>query len=344
MQNAGKKLAAFFLASLALVGPVAADNVADFYRGKIVTVYIGYGPGGGYDTYARLIAKHMPRHILGNPAMVPSNMPGASSMRLANHLAKVAPRDGTAFGAVNSALMFDPLFAGEKSAAQFKGPDLSALGNVVSSAGVLISWHTSGVKTIDDLRAKGLTIASTSRSGDTYLLPLAIKNVLGLEKLRMVIGYPGTREAAMALEQGEVQGRVWDMEGLKTSRPDWLENRQVNIIAQLAPAPMPEVPAGVPLVKDFVSNEEDKKVLDVIFLSTILARPYLLPPGVPDDRKAALRAAFMATMKDTGFVDDAAKMRLSIDAMSGEAMQRVIEEAYALPQATVLKVRKTLED
>lgn len=341
-----RKLTFVLFAALGLVGSIGAkaDSVADFYRGKTVTVYIGYGPGGGYDTYARLIAKHMPKHLPGNPSMVPSNMPGASSMRLGNHLARVAPRDGTAFGAVNSALMFDPLFAGAKSAAQFKGPDLVALGNIVSSAAVLVAWHTSGVKTMEDVRTKGLTIASTSRSGDTYLLPLSMKNVLGLDKLKMVIGYPGTREAAMALEQGEVQGRVWDMEGLKTSRPDWIEKNQINIVAQLAPSPMPEVPSGVPLVKDFVANEEDKKVLDVIFLSTILARPYLAPPGIPQDRVKALRDAFMATMKDPDFMAECGKMRLSIDAMSGEDMQRVIEQAYALPEATIQKVRKTLED
>src|SRR5215510_610573 len=226
--------------------PAAAQSVADFYRGKTITCYIGYGVGGGYDLFARTISGHMARHIPGNPTILPVNMPGASSMVLGNHLAKRAPRDGTAFGAVNSALVFDALFAGAESKAQFQGPELTMIGNAVSSAAVLVAWHTSGVKTIDDVRQKGLIIGATSRTGDTYLLPLSVKNILGLDKLKIITGYPGTREAAIALERGEVTGRVWDMEGIKAGRPQWLRDGSINIVAQLAPKAMPEVPTGVP--------------------------------------------------------------------------------------------------
>jgi tripartite-type tricarboxylate transporter receptor subunit TctC len=253
--------------------PLRAETVAEFYHGKTITCYIGYGVGGGYDLFARTISRYLPRHLPGNPSIVPVNMPGASSMILANHLAKRAPRDGTAFGAVNSALVFDSLFAGAESKAQFSGPDLTMIGNAVSSASVLVTWHTSGIKTIADLREKPLIVGATSRSGDTYLLPLAVKNVLGLDKLKIITGYPGTREAALALEQGEITGRVWDMEGIKAARPHWLKDGSINIVAQLAPRKMPEVPAGVPLVKDHAANDDDKKVLDVIFMSTVLARP-----------------------------------------------------------------------
>jgi tripartite-type tricarboxylate transporter receptor subunit TctC len=335
---------AFTLALAATAAPACADPVEDFYRGRTITAYIGYGVGGGYDLYARTIAKYMVRHIPGNPRIIPSNMPGASSMTLGNHLAKVAPRDGTVFGSVNSALMFDQLFAGSASKAQFAGPDMTMIGNVVSSASVLISWSAHGVKTIDDIRQKGLTIAATSRTGDTYLLPLAVKNVLGLDKLKMIIGYPGTREAALALEQGEVQGRVWDMEGIKAARPDWLRNGTITIIAQLAPQKMPEVPAAVPLVKEYITNDDDKKVLDVIFLSTILARPYVAPPGLPPERAKALRAAFSATMADKEFLAEMEKFQMTVDPTSGDDMQRIIEDAYALPPAVVAKVRKALED
>src|SRR3954454_7548414 len=142
--------------------PAAAQSVADFYRGKTITCFIGYGVGGGYDLFARTISRHMPRHIPGNPTILPVNMPGASSMVLGNHLAKRAPQDGTAFGAVNSALLFDPLFTGAETKAQFKGPEMVPIGNAVSSAGVLVAWHTSGVKTIDDLRTKPLIIGAPS--------------------------------------------------------------------------------------------------------------------------------------------------------------------------------------
>jgi len=207
-----------------------------------------------------------------------------------------------------------------------------------------VAWHTSGVRTIDDLRQKQLIIGATSRSGDTYLLPLAVKNVLGLDNLKIITGYPGTREAAIALERGEITGRVWDMEGIKAGRPQWLKDGSLNILAQLAPRKMPEVPVEVPLVKDYVANDDDKKVLDVIFTSTILARPYIAPPNVPADRVKALREAFMATMKDPEFLAETGKLQLTIDPTSGEEMEKIVRDAYALPEAVVQKVRKALAD
>src|SRR5262249_34275622 len=188
------RLASFMLSllvaclSVTLPGrTAAAQSVADFYRGKTITCFIGYGVGGGYDLFARTISRHMSRHIPGNPAINPVNMPGASSLVLGNHLAKRAPRDGTAIGAADSPLLFN-------------APEMTMLGNPVSSAAVLIPWHTPGIKTIDDLRRKPLVIGAPSRTGDTYLLPLSIKNILGLDNLKIITGYPGTREIAIALE------------------------------------------------------------------------------------------------------------------------------------------------
>jgi tripartite-type tricarboxylate transporter receptor subunit TctC len=325
-------------------GPLAADPVADFYRGKTITCFIGYGVGGGYDLFARTISRHMGKHIPGNPSIVPSNMPGASSMVLGNHLARRAPRDGTAFGAVNSALLFESLFSGAASKAQFAGPDLTMIGNAVTSAGVLIAWHTTGIKTLNDLRDKPLIIGAPSRTGDTYLLPLSIKNVLGLDKLRIVTGYPGTREIALAIERGELTGRVWDMEGIKAARPQWLTDHSINILAQLAPKKMPEVPAEVPLVKEFVNDAGDRAALDVIFTSTILARPYIAPPGIPPERVKALRQAFMDTMRDPDFMSDLNKLQLNFDPTPGEEMEQIVRDAYALPEDIILKVRKALAD
>jgi tripartite-type tricarboxylate transporter receptor subunit TctC len=321
----------------------SADSVADFYRGKTVTTYIGYEAGGAYDLYARAISRHISKHIPGNPNVMPVNKPGASSMILANFLAKVAPRDGTAIGAVNSALIFDPLFQGPDSKAQFDGPDMTMIGNATSSAAVLVAWKTSGVTKFEDLKQKELLIGATSRTGDTYLLPLAIKKVLGLN-LKIITGYPGTREAALALERGEISGRVWDMEGIKGARGQWLTDGSITLLAQLAPQRMPEVPANVPLVKDFVTNEDDRRVLDVIFLSTTLARPYIAPPGIPADRIQALREAFMATMKDPAFLADIRQIQLTVAPTSGEDMEKAVREAYALPESVIRKVRQTLAD
>jgi tripartite-type tricarboxylate transporter receptor subunit TctC len=322
----------------------AQDGVAAFYSGRTVTCYVGYGVGGAYDLYARTISRYLSRHIPGAPRVVVENMPGASSMVLANFLAKRAPRDGTAIGAVNSALIFDPLFSGPASKAQFEGPDMTMIGNAVSAAAVLISWKNSGVKSFDDLKRQKLVIGAVSRTGDTYVLPLAIKRLLDLKNLEIVTGYPGSREVLIALEQGEITGRVWDIEGIRAIRPQWLKDGSINLLAQLAAARMPEVPADVPLVKDFVSSADDRKALDVIFMSTLLARPFIAPPGIPAAQAGALREAFMAVMKDRDFQAEAAAAQIEVAPLAGADMERDVRAAYALPDAIIAKVRKVLAD
>ena len=343
MSSQAKRALAVSWLALAAIAPAQADTVADFYRGKTITVYIGYEAGGGYDLYARTIARHLGKHVPGNPRTLAQNMPGASSMVLGNYLAKIAPRDGTAIGAINSALLFDPIFNAETKA-QFKGTEMTALGNVVSSASVLLVWKSTGVTSLADLKTKEIIIGATSRSGDTYTLPLALKKVLGLTAMKIIPGYAGTREVALALEKGEVTGRVWDLEGIRAARPQWLTDGSITLVAQLAPEKSPDVPANVPLVKDFVTSVEDNQMLDTIFISTTLARPYIAPPGLPAERTAALRSAFMATMADTEFRADMEKLSMSVGPISGEAMEKIVADAYALPPAMVEKVRALLKD
>ncbi len=339
------RLLSFLCFAIAMIANAFGDDdVARFYRGRTVTCYVGYGVGGAYDLYARQISRFLSRHIPGEPKVIVENMPGASSMVLANYLAKRAPRDGTAIGAVNSALIFDPLFSGDASKAQFEGPDMTMIGNAVSAAAVLIAWKTSGVERFDDLKRRKLVIGAVSRTGDTYVLPLAMKRLLDLGNLEIVTGYPGSREVLIALEQGEVTGRVWDMEGISAIRPQWLKDGSINLIVQLAAGKMPEVPASVPLLKDFVASADDRKVLDVIFMTTLLARPYIAPPRVPAERVGALRDAFMAVMKDRDFLAEAAAAQIQVTPLSGADMEREVRAAYALPDAIIAKVRKVLAD
>ena len=332
------------LIALLFAAPAWADPIEDFYRGKTITLFIGYDVGGGYDLYGREVAKYFGRHLQGNPAVIPLNKPGASTMVLGNYLARQAPRDGTAFGIVNSALILDPLFAGPASKAEFKGPDMTMIGNAVSAAAILLATRQSGVRSFEELASKPLVIGAMSRSGDTYVLPWAVKKVLGLDKFRIITGYPGTREVAIAMEQGEVMGRVWDMEGMKAARPQWLQDGSVTILAQLAPRKAREVPPEVPLVKDRIASEDDKRVLDVIFTSTILARPFIAPPAIPPDRVRALRAAFLATLADPDFVAEMRRAQIGIDPISGAEMQRLVADAYALPPELIRRVREALAD
>jgi tripartite-type tricarboxylate transporter receptor subunit TctC len=335
-------LAAFVAVLIATPFAAAQDN--DFYRSKTVTFYVGYEVGGAYDLYARTIGRYLGRHIPGNPTIVMSNMPGASTMVLGNYLAKLAPRDGTAFGAVNAALIFDPLFAGSASKAQFSGPDMTMLGNAVSAAAVLFAWKTTGIESFADLKSKDLLIGAMTKTGDTYVLPAALKKILGLDHLRIVTGYPGTREAVLALERGEIMGRVWDMDGIRSTRPQWLTDGSIHLLAQLAPRKSPEVPASVPLAREFIDNEADRKALDVISMTTLMARPYLAPPGLPPDRVAILRKAFMDTFADQDFLADMRRAQANVLPMSGEEMQRAVQEAYGLPEASIRRIRDILAD
>ncbi len=331
--------------ALASVGVAFADDAPDFYRGKQVTVYLGYEAGGAYDLYGRVIAKHLGKHIPGAPGVLAVNMPGASSMTLGNYLARLAPRDGTAFGIVNSALLFDPLFAGAASKAQFKGPDLTAVGNALTAPAVLFSSKSTGVKTLDDIRGKGLMIGAMTKTGDTYVLPSALKKLLDLDKLKIVTGYAGTREVVLALERGEVFGRVWDMEGIRATRPQWLEkDGDINIVVAFAPKRTDDIPAGVPLARDFVSDPGDRAALDAISLTTLIARPFIAPPGLPPERTAILRKAFRETMEDPDYLADMKQARANAQFMSGEDMERYLRDAYALPAPVVDRIRGILNE
>lgn len=322
-----------------------AQDASEFFRGKQITVYIGYEAGGAYDLYGRVIAKHFGAHVPGAPTVLAVNMPGASSMTLGNYLTRLAPKDGTAFGIVNSALLFDPLFSGASSKAQFKGPDLTAVGNALTAPAVLFSLKSTGVATIDDIRSKGLLIGAMTKSGDTYVLPSALKRLLDLDKLKIVTGYAGTREVVLALERGEVFGRVWDMEGIRATRPQWLDkDGDIRIVVAFAPKRTPDIPADVPLARDFVADPGDRAALDAISLTTLIARPFVAPPGLPPERTAVLRKAFRETMEDPDYLADMRQARANVQFMSGEDMQSYVRDAYALPDAVVARIRGILNE
>ncbi len=328
------------LALVALTGNTRAETIADFYRGKTVTAYIGYEAGGGYDLYGRALAKFIGRHLPGAPIVIPVNMPGAASMVLANYLAKVAPRDGTAFGAVNSALLLDTLIAGPSSKAQFKAAEMSMLGSISSNASVLLGWSGAGVASIEDIRTKGLVVGTTALTSDSFLSALALKKALRLDNMKLISGYPGTRELTLAMERGEVGGRVWDMESMGSQKPEWMNSGAVRIIAELAPKPMPEMPAGVHLAREFAANDLDRQALDVVFSNSLAFRPYLAPPGLPPETLAALREAFSATMADPDFIAEMKHMNLGVTPMSGVELQQTIAQIYALDDAAVARVRE----
>src|SRR6478672_4819245 len=288
----------------------SAQSAADFYKGKNIDLYIGYSVGGAYDLYARMLARHMGKHIPGNPNVIPKNMEGAGSLRLANWLYNVAPKDGSAFAIIGRGTGFDPLL-GHKQA-QFDGNKFNWIGSANDEVSICVSWNKPGAITqFDDLYTKQLTVGGTGAAADTDQFPRILNNVLGT-KMKIVTGYPGGNDVNLALERGEVDGRCgWSWSSVESTRGSWVKEKKINILVQLALQKHADLP-DVPLVTEQAKTEEQKQILTLIFARQALGRPYLAPPGIPADRVEALRKGFMDTMKDKEFLAEAEKAQLEI--------------------------------
>jgi tripartite-type tricarboxylate transporter receptor subunit TctC len=316
------------LLALASLASARADSVSDFYKGRNVDVYVGYSTGGGYDIYARMLARHMGRFIPGNPTLVPKNMEGAGSLRLANWLANAGPRDGSVFGTIGRGTSFDPILG--QPGAQFTAGDFSWLGSMNQEVSICAAWHDAGIKSFEDLRTKELLVGAVSNNDDTGQFARVINTVLGT-KLKIVAGYPGGNDVVLAMERGEVKGRCgWSWSSVLTAHMAWWKEHKIVILVQLALAKHPDLP-DVPLVTDLAKNEAQRQMLRMIFARQVMGRPFLAPPGVPAERVAALRKAFMDTMNDKDFLADAAKAKLEINPVDGEKVQALVKEIYATP-------------
>jgi tripartite-type tricarboxylate transporter receptor subunit TctC len=328
-------LAAVLPASIA-----SAQSPADFYKGRTLDFYIGYSVGGGYDLYARVIARHIGKHIPGNPTVVPKNMEGAGSLRLANWMFRVAPKDGSVIATIGRGTGFDPIL-GVKGAT-FDGTKYTWIGSANNEVSVCVAWNaTSGIKTFDDLFAKEMTVGGTSTSADTDAFPRILNGVLGT-KMKIVSGYPGGNDVVLAMERGEVKGRCgWSWSSVISTHKAWLNEKKMTVLTQLALQKHPDLP-DVPLVMDLAKNDEQKQILRLIFARQVMGRPYFAPPGIPADRAEALRKAFMATMQDKDFLADAEKAQLEITPVSGEDVQKLVAEVYATPPEIAKKAAAIL--
>jgi tripartite-type tricarboxylate transporter receptor subunit TctC len=336
---------AYGVAAAALLAVVPAttgwgQSPAEFYKGKTVEMLIGYSAGGGYDVYARMIARHMGKHIPGNPTVVPKNMDGAGSLRLANFLYNAAPKDGTALGTIARGGAFDPLLGNK--AAQFDASKFTWIGSANDEVSVCVAWHTSGITKIEETFNKELVVGGTGPSADTDQFPRIANGVLGT-KMKIVTGYPGGNDVSLAMERGEVQGRCgWSWSSVLATRKEWYDSKKINVLVQLSLAKHPDLP-DVPLILDLAKTPEQKQILTLVFARQALGRPYLAPPGVPQDRAAALRKAFMDTMKDPEFLAEADKAKLEITPISGEEVQKIVVEAYKTDPAIAKKTEELLK-
>ena len=333
--NAGRSSMRGFAAGLVLVCSQAAfapsasaQTVADFYRGKTVDMFIGYRTGGGYDVYGRVVARHIGRHIPGQPGVVVKNLDGAGGLRLANHMFQQAPRDGTAIAITGRNAAFEPLF-GNKFA-QYDGLKFGWLGSANKEVSVCVSMKGSDVVRYDDLLSKELIIAGTGAANETDQIPKVVNAVLGT-KFKLIPGYPTGNGVSMAMERREVHGRCgWSWSSVKSTHPHWVKDGEINLLVQVGLQKHPELP-NVPLIIDVAKTPEQKEVLRVLFASLVLGRPFFTTPEVPADRMAALRKAFMDTLQDPQFLAEAEKTQLEVSPVSAEEIERLVAEIYRSP-------------
>ena len=301
-----------------------------------VVIYVAGTAGGGIDLFARLVGRHLGRHIPGNPTVTVQNMPGAGGIRAAYQVANAAPRDGTALVTFASGPILEPLIG-----ARNPGYDMSQftwIGAVTKDVSVCLSRGTARFKTIDDVRKQEMVIAGTGAGSDTNIWAIIINNLLGT-KFKLVSGYPGTQETILAIERGEVQGRIISLSALKTAKPDWLRDGNTNFLLQLALEKSSELP-DVPLIFDLLTSEEDRQMISLLVGPTAMSRPFAAPPGLSPGKAALLRRAFDATVKDTEFLAEAARIQADVAPTTGEDVQNIVARMYATPRPVIERIKK----
>lgn len=319
-----------------------ADAVSDFYAGKQMKLIIGYPAGAGYDVHARLLGRHMGNYIPGKPGFVPQNMPGAGSIRAANYVYNVAPKDGLTIGAINRSVPLAPLLGTtEKEQTQFDPLQFGWIGSMNTTVSIAIVWAASGITKFDELLKREIIVAASAPASDSYVFAHILNNVVGT-KLKIVSGYQGSTENYLALERGEAVGYMGtSYSSLKATKPDWIRDKSVNILVQVSLAKDPDLP-DVPLIMDYAKTDAQKQALELILAPQQTGRPYMTTPGVDAARLQALRAAFMATMKDPAFVTEAGKQSIDIDPMDGEAVHALLAKLYRSPPDVVKAAQNAL--
>jgi tripartite-type tricarboxylate transporter receptor subunit TctC len=336
------KISRVLVVALALgaVMPASAqDDVAAFYRGKQLRMVVGSAVGGGYDLFARIVARHIVNHIPGRPHIIVQNQPAAGGAVMTNQLYGQGPKDGTVIGVPINGIPTAPLL---QSGTQFDATKLIWVGSTNREAYVAFVWHTAPVEHIADLRSQEVVVGATTPGTTMVDFPLLVNDVLGF-KFKIVRGYQGTPQINLAIERGEVQGMGgigWA--SVKAQTPHWISDKKIKVLAQYGLKRHPEL-ADVPTMLELAKSDADRQAMTMLFARTEYGRPYFLPPDVPEERVAALRRAFDATMKDTAFIAEAAKLQFDVDPLTGEQVQALVGQLAATPREIVTRVRTALE-
>jgi tripartite-type tricarboxylate transporter receptor subunit TctC len=346
--NMHRMLGGLIVASLALVAPQAhADDVADFYRGKRINLIVSYGTGGGYDVYARVLSRHMGRHIPGNPNIIIQNMPGAGSLRGANYIYNVAPRDGTVFGTfarnialigqlkTNQNIQYDPL----------KFTWLGSSSSLANDAYILMLRRDAKVKSIEEARRPGgppIVLGSTAEGASSDAMGVLLREWLGFN-VKVIPGYTDSGVLFLAIERGEVEGRTVGLSSVRANKPDWLKpNGLARVLVVFGRSTRFPAYPDVPLARELAKNADDRNLIEILEIPYSLSRPYAAPPDIPADRAKALQDAFMATHKDPAYLAEAAKVGIEVSPISGEKIRQLIEQIAKTPPDQLKRIEKLI--
>jgi tripartite-type tricarboxylate transporter receptor subunit TctC len=335
-----KTLLVACLALCAAASPGRGEGVADFYKGKTVTLIVGTGPGGGYDAVSRLVARHIGRFIPGAPAVIVTNMPGGGGIAAANILFNKSERDGSVIGMFSNAMITTPLLT--KGAARFDPSKFTWLGSVSREDGVCIALPSAGVTSWDDLLTKQLVVGTTAAGTTTYMYPVMLSNLFGA-KFKLVAGYPDGGQIVLALERGEVQAVCQTYSSVIIKHPDWIPDGKVVALLAIGLQRNSELP-NLKTVMEIARNDEEKGILKLILAPTVAGRPLMAPPGLPADRTEALRAAFATMTKDAAFLADAKRLSIDVDTASGAEIETLVKDIYASPVALVDKAKRAVAE
>jgi tripartite-type tricarboxylate transporter receptor subunit TctC len=324
---------------LTLSRPAIADDIENFYRGKTVTVLISYTAGGGYDLYARVLARYLSKHIPGNPTIVPENMPGAGGLRASNYLYNAALKDGTVIGTFSRSIPTMPLIT---NTVNFDGREFSWIGSMSNDTSMCLTGSKSAVKTWQDMLTMPVVMGGQYAAADSDIYAHLYNNVFGA-KIKLVSGYPGTNDITLAMLRGEVDGICGLSWGtIKVAHPEWIREKSVNLLLQAALQKAPDLPE-VPLALDLINDPEKRQILFLHFAPQAMARPFAAPPGIPQDRKQALIKAFDETMKDPDLIAEAEKEKMDLAPMTGPAIDDLLRQLYAIPKDVTAKAAKAIE-
>jgi tripartite-type tricarboxylate transporter receptor subunit TctC len=337
----GPKLPLAGLAICLLALPASAQpSVAEFYKGRQVTILVGFTPGGSSSLYAQALARHMGRHLPGSPNFIVQHAPGAGGLVAANTIYNTSPRDGTVFAITGRAVAIEPLL-GNKNA-KFEAQKFNWIGTANVEYTTCISWHTAPVKTFADLMTTELVVGGTGADATEVVFPKAANKMVGT-KIKIVLGYHGSTEIMLAMERGELQGFCgigWTF--VKLRKSDWLRDRKINLLFQMSLEKHPDIPQ-VPALIDQAKTPEDRKVFEFLFAPQEMGRPFFAPPGVPPERVKALRDAFEKTLKDPQFLAEAEKMGIEVQHVGGEAIHALLDRVYASPPEVIARAKAVAE-